>query len=268
MLALFGVYLQIQSLLGRRLETSLLKINQYIGWIQWRCETTKCIFPNCFSPLLTIYLLCEMDYHSASRFSRKLACCPLGKRMEFLCAQESRMATRRKFTNIIKIKEWRIPLWWLCCYTTPVWLPTICLVPIIPCLEPHLCLLPHPLSGTPPHVWYHTPCLEPHPHVWNPIPMSESPSSWSGTPSLTGTSSPVQNCIPCLISHPQGPNPLTPTPSVPTPLPVPLHPSGHLVLTAPVWSLTAPYVPDLAPDCTLFWTSYPPATLLLPPTLT
>ena len=117
---------------------------------------------------------------------------------------------------MIKIKEWRIPLWWLVNVVTPplCGIPPSVWYPIIPCLELHLCLLPHPLSGTPPHVWNPIPCLEPH------HPMS-------GTPPVSSTTSTVWNPNPCLEPHPLS--------DIPPPVP----PSHHLgpSTPTPIWSL-------------------------------
>ena len=120
-----------------------------------------------------------------------------------------------------------------CCYPTPAWHPIICLVPHHPLSGTHLCLVLHPLSGTPPHVWNPITCLQLH-----PMPV---------------TPSPVWYPIPCLISHPQCPTPpQCPHPTILSPGPLP-----HLVLAAPVWPLTAPYSPDLASGC-------PPSETLTP----
>ena len=204
-----------------------------------------------------------------------------------------------------------------CCYPTPHWHPIICLVPhhpmsgtlplsgispcleprphvwnpipmsgipslvrnSIPCLESHLlsgtpppclesnllsgtpspCLESHLLSRTPSHVWNPISCLELHPHVWNPISCLELHP-------MSGITSFVWNSIPCLEPHPHVWNPILSlephphpvphtTPSAPTPSPVPpptillQYPFLHLVLATPVWPLTAPYPPDLAPGC-------------------
>ena len=149
--------------------------------------------------------------------------------------------------NETKIKEWRIPLWWLVnVVTSPLTgTPPSVWYPIIPCLDPHLCLVPHPLSGTPPHVWCPIPCLEPDPHVWNPILV------WNPIPH-------VWNHIPCLVPHPHIWNPIPdwnpipwlephPTPVPPTPPPV--SPSHHLAQSAlPPFG---PCCPCLAPNCPL-----------------
>ena len=146
-----------------------------------------------------------------------------------------------------------------CCYPTPHWHPIPMSGTPSPCLEshPHVwnpisCPELHPMSGTPfPCLESHlssrtpSPCLEPHPHVWNPISCPEL-YPMSGTPS------------PCLEPHPQSgtaslvwnpiptqcPHP-TPIPSAPT-LPSYPHPAILLPLPLPP---SGPCCPCLAPNC-------------------
>ena len=163
-----------------------------------------------------------------------------------------------------------------CCYPPLTGTPSSVWYPIIPCLEPH------PMPGTAPLVWnpitmsgtpspcleFHTlsrtpsPCLKPHPMsgtpslVWNPIPMSGIPSLvWNPIP-MCRTPSLAWNPIPSPPPHPSTPK-QCPHPII---LPPPHHlvPSAlHLVLVGPVWPLTGPYPPDLAPGCPLSGTPIP-----------
>ena len=116
--------------------------------------------------------------------------------------------------------------------------------PIIPCLEPYLCLVSHPMSRTPPmsgtpsHVWNST-------HVWNSIPCLELLPCLELHPCLE-----FHQCLElhlCLVSHP---HPSTPIPSTPTPVLPPQYPNPHhLALSASTPS--GPCCSCQAPTCPL-----------------
>ena len=121
------------------------------------------------------------------------------------------------FHKDIKIKEWRIPLWWLVSPSLEphphVWNPIRVWNPIpmsgthIPGQESHPHVRnPMPMSGIP------SPCQESHPHIRNPIPMSgiaslcQEPHPHVRNPiPMSGTPSPCQELHPHVRNPTKGP---------------------------------------------------------------
>ena len=144
-----------------------------------------------------------------------------------------------------KIKEWRIPLWWLVKFPREVKDIILREVRLNPrevklkrTLEnsetrknSNFLFYPTPshvwnptMSGNPSHVWNST-------HVWNSIPCLELQPCvelhpMSGTPAMCGTPpmSGIPPPPPTLVPYPQYPHPSTPTPTILPPVPLPIWP--------------------------------------------
>ena len=149
----------------------------------------------------------------------------------------------RATLKLKKVKEWRIPLWWLVNVVTP----STCHEPCPHIRNPTPCLESIPTSGT------HLPCLKPHPHVWKPLSLCQElhPHVWNPI-LMSGTPSHVRNPIlmlPCLEPHPHVRNAtpcLEPHPHVWNPTPsAPTLPSCHHPLPpAPPFQISSLKVPS------------------------